>query len=333
MAKALFRQTKLNNNFGKFEEGKDSNTKYEVIRIGQYTKTFGKETKERNFKFQIKGEDKTVSFGEKIMKAFVKNKVTAEEVFENAVKEHRGKIKISLESQWNILKKIVAVVALIMVVMVGVVYVMMTTDKNFNDEIVTLEDITDGSEGDFIAVDMFMMDANYVEITETNETYGVETSSNTKEGNTYVLGTFLTGESNDTFIYRFNPQSKMADKFNINFSILGTTAEEYEIEGVEGEIKKLSEIEDLDGSFQFMDYFNESIDLYNEDGYEFNSPKYLIDGNVTQGKFSNVIMGTGVTAFIALATIALTIVAFKKDASSISDLVSSTKGRSPIQKA
>ncbi len=215
------------------------------------------------------------------------------------------------------------------------------TDKNFSGEVKEFDSLSEVGIGDFVRTDGEYWDTYGITLETTNTVYGIETSTDTSEGNTYVIMTKpITEETNfeealETFIFRYAAGSR----YDTAFNSLG--ADEYILSGLEGEVKNLSTVESVDSGPTATEYFNQFLTEFNaqEETYRvlLAEPEFIIDGRVVQANMvSDILLPSGVILVIRVIGLITFFVLNKKHIKEMDEFIMRVEGKkskSPIERA
>ncbi len=343
MAKFIVDTRILDNNFKEISEvPKD---KIYVEKTSRYQVMLGgKRGPEQVQKVVIHNEGKTLEFGWPMLKRLIENNITAESAFKEGMKNNVGMDsgKITFKSMVTI-KYVGLVVGIIALIVTAIMFFALQADKNFTVEVIEFNSLSEIQEGDFVKTDAEYWDSYAIEIETTDTIYGIETGSSTSEGNTYMLMSlpftedFVFDYENpqeiDTFIFRYAAGSSYANQFeSLGF-------EEYFLENLQGEVKSVSSVEDVDSGPTAIEFFEDSISTFNSKpelfGVTLRSPDLLIDGRVSQANFTNdVVIPTAVVGVIGVVGIALFVIFNNKHKGELDGLVKRMKGgsSSPVER-
>jgi hypothetical protein len=306
MAQIITQTVTLDNDFNPVAAGTTLEPeKTYVTKVSKFQKNYGIKGKEYDQIYTIFKGDKKVVLKENYLKEFKKNGInTAEEMMERMITANLTELK---NPKARLFRDIAFFTFAMLAVGSIIAFMLLTTGKNFSNEVKPFTGNESVKVGDFVEVDFYAIDGFEIEVTTTRTNYGIETSKSTNKGNTYVLSAF-DYENPQTFIVRYDADSAL-DK------VINAATEEFFIENVRGEVKPLSSIEKLDSGEQVMEYFGTTLSEF--DGLE--TPVYLIDNNVTQGNIAQVLAITLLVAALSIACLVAGFYFLKKNNTEIKD--------------
>lgn len=326
----------LDKDFKEFPEGTNvSNDQTYVLKTYKYTQTYGIKGKEQEQRYVIVKGDKSLAFEQIHFEEFKKlNKLDAEEIINSAEKKSpTDKTIIISKSKFKALRDLAILFAGIMVLVVGSVFYIMVSEKNFKTEVKEFTQNSNVSLGDYVSANSVILDYITIEVTSTTTNYGVKTSERKSAGNTYVLMGHAEGGS-ETFLYRFDPNSADGGKFQKYMDGLSNISEDeiefedfFYSEPLKGEVVELSKVERLDSGMQIVPTLNTSAE-----NFELSKPVYLIDGRVQNVSIVPVIGVTGALVGVTFLLIVAVIVFNSKFKSETKKQVTSLfdKENSPV---
>jgi hypothetical protein len=226
----------------------------------------------------------------------------------------------------RVIREILILLSVLAIIAVPLLYVFLTSEKDFSGEIFTYTAEKPIDEGKYVETDLVLIDAFSIEITTTSTKYGVETGKSKKAGNTYILAV-ANKDSRDTYVYRYDPESEIGKRLEDFLD----NSEAIEFGKVAGKLMPLSEIEKLDQSEQVLDYFADTIADYKaQQDLDFKAPKFMIDGRVTPGNPLLVAALVGGLTLLTLGLIVGSFVAHRMFRTQLSRMVNSLTGTTPI---